>query len=132
MKVTLAVGAFLLPLLAQASALVDRDIAAASGISTTSGLIVGHAAVNRTGVTEYLGISYAASTNGSQRWMPPRRFTSKKTFNASIYVSISNPPLTDRGNLLITTTHDAGAVCLYSIFKLKKLPELTSSKELSC
>lgn len=88
MKVTLAVGAVLLPFLAQASPFVDRDTAATSCTSTTSGLIIGHSAVNRTGVTEYLGIPYAASTNGSQRWMPPQRFSSKKTFNASIYVSI--------------------------------------------
>jgi carboxylesterase type B len=66
----------------------SRDSAASSsGISTTSGVIVGHAAANKTGVTEYLGIPYAASTNGSQRWMPPQRFTSKETFNASTYVS---------------------------------------------
>jgi hypothetical protein len=92
MKVTLAVGALLLPLLAQASPFVEsRDIAvASSGISTTSGVIVGHAAANKTGVTEYLGIPYAASTNGSQRWMPPQRFTSKKTFNASTWVSFRN------------------------------------------
>jgi Carboxylesterase family len=88
MRVTLAVGALLLPLLAQASPSVEsRETAATTGISTTSGVIVGHAAANKTGVTEYLGIPYAASTNGSQRWLPPQRFTSEKTFNASTYVS---------------------------------------------
>lgn len=87
MRVTLAVGALLLPLLTQASPFVEsRDTAvAASSVSTTSGVIVGHAAVNKTGVTEFLGIPYAASTSGSQRWMPPQRFTSKKTFTAATY-----------------------------------------------
>ena len=90
MKVTLAVGALLLPLLTQASPFVEsRDTAgAASSVSTTSGVIVGHAAVNKTEVTEFLGIPYAASTNGSQRWMPPQQFTSKKTFTAATYVSL--------------------------------------------
>jgi hypothetical protein len=88
MKVSLAVGALLLPLLTQASPSVEvRDAAVSSGILTTSGVIVGHAAANKTGVTEYLGIPYAASTNGSQRWMPPQRFTSRAKFNASTYVS---------------------------------------------
>ena len=93
MKVFLAVGTLLLPLLVQASPiLVDRDLATRSGISTTSGLIIGHAATNRTGVTEYLGIPYAASTNGSQRWLPPQRFNSTAKFNASTYVgSVENP-----------------------------------------
>lgn len=91
MKVTLAIGALLLPLIAQASPWEDRDVAATiSGVATTSGLIIGHAAVNKTGVTEYLGIPYAASTAGTNRWLPPQRFISKKTFNASTYVSFSN------------------------------------------
>jgi hypothetical protein len=109
MKVTLAMGAVLLPFLAQASPLVDRDTAATSGISTTSGLIIGHSVVNRTGVTEYLGIPYAASTDGSQRWMPPQRFSSKKTFNASVYVRISQT-VSKIGDLLITSSHNVGAV----------------------
>ena len=89
MKVTFAVGALLLPLLAQASPFVEsRDAtAASSSVSTTSGVVAGHAGVNKTGVTEFLGIPFAASTNGTQRWMPPQRFTSKQTFNASTYVS---------------------------------------------
>jgi hypothetical protein len=107
MKAFLAVGMLLLPLLAQASSiLVDRDVAAASGISTTSGLIIGHAATNRTGVTEYLGIPYAASTNGSQRWLPPKRFNSTAKFNASTYVSSVENPLIMR-NWLISLSNRA-------------------------
>lgn len=76
------VAALLLPVLAQASAILAGRT---SGISTTSGIVIGHAATNRTGVTEYLGIPYAAPTNGSQRWMPPKRFNSTTSFNASTY-----------------------------------------------
>ncbi|CZR68503.1 related to triacylglycerol lipase V precursor [Phialocephala subalpina] len=85
MKGPATVGAFLLSFLMRASALEIRDIAALTGISTTSGVILGHPAPNRTGVTEFLGIPYAASTNGSRRWLPPQRFTSNVTFNASTY-----------------------------------------------
>ena len=79
----------LLLLFAQASPFVDgRDTGATPGISTSSGAIVGHTAANKTGVTEYLGIPYAASTGGSQRWLPPQRSTSNEIFNASTYVSL--------------------------------------------
>jgi carboxylesterase type B len=87
----------------------SRDTAATSGISTTSGVILGHAAANRTGVTEYLGIPYAASTSGSQRWLPPQRFTSNQTFNASTYVSLSKT-CPSRGKLLITSLNNVGPV----------------------
>jgi Carboxylesterase family len=105
MKVFLAVGTLLLPFLAQASLiLVDRDVEAASGILTTSGIIIGHAATNRTGVAEYLGIPYAASTNGSQRWLPPQRFNSTTKFNASTYVSSLGNPLAMRHWLICSQT----------------------------
>ena len=107
MKVFLAVGTLLLPFLAQASLiLVDRDVAAASGVSTTSGIITGHAATNRTGVIEYLGIPYAASTHGSQRWLPPERFNSIAKFNASTYVSSVENPFIIR-NWLISLSNRA-------------------------
>lgn len=54
-----------------------------AGISTTSGLIFGHAASNKTEVIEYLGIPYAASTSGGNRFKPPQRFNSAGLFNAS-------------------------------------------------
>lgn len=60
-------------------------LAVKAGISTTSGVILGHISPNRTDVTEYLGIPYAASTSGSQRWLPPQRFVSAENFTASIY-----------------------------------------------
>jgi len=126
MKVFLAVGTLLLPFLAQASLiLVDRDVEAASGILTTSGIIIGHAATNRTGVAEYLGIPYAASTNGSQRWLPPQRFNSTAKFNASTYVSSLGNPLAMRHWLICSQT---GPV---STLNGRKNPELTNLKELS-
>jgi hypothetical protein len=82
MKLLLAVGSLFLPVM-QVSVLIERNAIALPGISTTSGLIFGHTAANRTDVIEYLGIPYAASTNGTQRWMPPQRFVSKRVLNAS-------------------------------------------------
>lgn len=93
MKVNFAVGVLLQPLLIQATSILPERT---SGISTTSGIVIGHAAANRTGVTEYLGIPYAAPTNGSQRWMPPKRFNATKIFNASTCVSNLPWPLVMR------------------------------------
>ena len=87
MKIGLAVIVFSLTYLPEASTASGQSRAVgSSGKITTSGVIIGHAAANRTEVTEYLGIPYAASTNGSQRWMPPQRFNSTNTFNASAFV----------------------------------------------
>lgn len=61
----------------------------ARGIPTTSGLVFGHAATNRTGVTEYLGIPYAAPTDGAQRWMPPQPYHSSNVLNASTWVRLT-------------------------------------------
>lgn len=44
-------------------------------IDTTSGLIRGHSAPNRTCVAEFLGIKYAAAPIGELRFAPPNRFT---------------------------------------------------------
>lgn len=40
-------------------------------VNTTSGLITGHAAKNATGVSEYLGIPFAAPPVGNLRFQPP-------------------------------------------------------------
>ncbi|KAK5013810.1 hypothetical protein LTR39_003470, partial [Cryomyces antarcticus] len=56
-----------------------------SPVKTTSGDIVGHAAVNRTQVSEYLGIPYASPPVGSLRFAAPEPFSSKQSLNASAY-----------------------------------------------
>ncbi|KAK7964099.1 cholinesterase precursor [Apiospora saccharicola] len=55
------------------------DLAAAligtsARVNTTSGLVGGHQAANRTSVTEFLGIKYAAAPTGELRFAPPKRF----------------------------------------------------------
>lgn len=42
--------------------------------NTTSGLIIGHAAPNRSEVTEFLGIRYAEPPVGDLRFAPPKRY----------------------------------------------------------
>lgn len=42
-------------------------------VNTTSGLIIGHAAPNRSEVTEFLGIPYALPPVGELRFAPPKR-----------------------------------------------------------
>lgn len=74
----------LLPLLARGSPLL-AERAAVAGVFTSSGLIIGHPSVNKTGVTEYLGVPYAASPAGSKRFLPPQPFSSNTTFVASTY-----------------------------------------------
>ncbi|KAF2464550.1 alpha/beta-hydrolase [Lindgomyces ingoldianus] len=54
-------------------------------VSTTSGIIHGHAAANRTEVSEYLGIPFAQPPLGDLRFAAPKRFRSKAHFNASSF-----------------------------------------------
>ncbi|KAK8029869.1 hypothetical protein PG993_011160 [Apiospora rasikravindrae] len=58
-------------------------------VNTTSGLIVGHQAPNRTRVAEFLGIKYAAAPMGELRFAPPRRFAAPPGtfYKASKWVS---------------------------------------------
>jgi len=86
MKAVIALGTVFLAYLVAASS-ANTGIANSIDISTTSGVILGHPALNRTDVIEFLGIPYAASTSGAQRWLPPQRFYSSATFNASTNVS---------------------------------------------
>jgi len=88
MKLNIVAG-LLLPVLSGAS-LPVLDIRHVAQVYTTSGLIIGHPSVNKTDVTEYLGVPYAASTAGSRRFLPPQRFTSSKKFIASTYVGCTS------------------------------------------
>ena len=59
-----------------------------SAVNTSSGLISGHAATNRTQVLEYLGVPYAQPPVGQLRFAPPQPYSSSQPFNASSYVSL--------------------------------------------
>ncbi|KAK8063559.1 hypothetical protein PG996_008211 [Apiospora saccharicola] len=70
------------------------DLAAAligtsARVNTTSGLVGGHQAANRTSVTEFLGIKYAAAPTGELRFAPPKRFAAPPgtLYEASNWVS---------------------------------------------
>ena len=54
-------------------------------VDTSSGLVTGHPANNRTAVSEYLGIPYAQPPVGKLRFAAPQAFHSTKPFNASSY-----------------------------------------------
>ena len=60
-----------------------------ASVRTSSGLIKGHAAPRRPGVSEYLGIPYASPPTGDLRFAPPVAFDSEEIIEASSYVCIS-------------------------------------------
>ena len=55
-------------------------------VQTSSGIVTGHAARNRTQVSEYLGIPYAQPPIGNLRFAEPQSYSSAKAFDASSYV----------------------------------------------
>ena len=55
-------------------------------IITSSGAMTGHAARNRTEVSEYWSISYAQPPVGDLLFAAPRTYYSLKVFAASVYV----------------------------------------------
>lgn len=54
-------------------------------VSTTSGIIQGHAAANRSEVSEYLGIPFAQSPIGDLRFAAPEPYQSNRSIDASSY-----------------------------------------------
>ena len=60
-------------------------------VMTSSGPIVGHAAGNVSGVSEYLGIPYAQAPLGSLRFAAPQRYVSTDLFDAAAFVSAPAP-----------------------------------------
>lgn len=54
-------------------------------VNTTSGIIQGHAAANRTEVSEYLGIPFAQPPVGDLRFAAPEPYRSSLEFDASSY-----------------------------------------------
>lgn len=68
----------------QSSAL-PRTFDIGKQVNTTSGIIQGHAAANRTEVSEYLGIPFAQPPIGDLRFAAPEPYRSNSPFNASSY-----------------------------------------------
>lgn len=63
----------------------QRPFSVGQEVSTTSGIIHGHAAANRTEVSEYLGIPFAQPPLGSLRFAAPKPYRSSAHFNASSF-----------------------------------------------
>lgn len=83
------------PLLLTAGAVASLLISVAAGPlqsarvqTTTGGVIIGHAASNRTGVTEFLGIRYAEAPVGELRFAAPKKYVAPRDsiFEASQWV----------------------------------------------
>ena len=55
-------------------------------VQTSSGPISGHPALNRTQVSEYLGIPYAQPPLGDLRFAEPQTFSSSKPLTGASYV----------------------------------------------
>ena len=55
-------------------------------VTTTSGKVTGHAARNRTAVSEYLGIPYAQPPIGDLRFAVPRTYNFSQAITAAAYV----------------------------------------------
>lgn len=56
-------------------------------VQTSSGPVTGHAALNRTQVSEYLGIPYAQPPLGDLRFAPPQTYSLQTPLTGSSYVS---------------------------------------------
>jgi hypothetical protein len=69
--------------------------AVGAAVYTSSGPILGHSARNRTAVSEYLGIPYAAPPVGRLRFAPPEKYSSSTPFNAASFVSDSRQSTLD-------------------------------------
>ncbi|RMZ40494.1 lipase/esterase [Aspergillus flavus] len=66
---------------------VSKVQSVGASVWTSSGLIVGHAAPQRSNVSEYLGIPYATPPTGDLRFARPVAYHSNSTVRASAYVS---------------------------------------------
>jgi hypothetical protein len=73
--------------LTSASPVATQNFAVGQTVKTSSGVITGHAAKNRTEVSEYLGIPFAKPPVGDLRWKAPVKYVGDAPINASSYVS---------------------------------------------
>lgn len=92
----------------------QRSFSVGQEVNTTSGIIHGHAAANRTEVSEYLGIPFAQPPLEGLRFAAPKPYRSSTHFNASSFgqtclTSITQANysiLTDDGYHLASTAED--------------------------
>jgi cholinesterase len=56
-------------------------------VQTDSGLVSGHAALNASQVSEYLGIPYAVPPIGDLRFAPPQKYSGNLTVDGTFFVS---------------------------------------------
>ena len=84
MKISQAVG-FVSLLSTVTSSPTHTRSAVGKEVNTTSGIIRGHAAVNRTQVSEYLGIPFAKPPVNDLRFAAPEPYRSNAYFNASSF-----------------------------------------------
>lgn len=63
-----------------------RRFTVGQGVVTSSGLVLGHPASQKTQVSEYLGIPFAKPPIGSLRFTAPQAFEGSGEINASVFV----------------------------------------------
>ena len=68
---------------------IKRDFSVGQEVYTSSGLLVGKAASQRTAVSVYLGIPFAQPPIGNLRFAAPQPYAGSGIINATSYVSIS-------------------------------------------
>ena len=85
--------------LAFASSFAAAQSPVGAEVQTSSGIVTGHAAPNKTTVSEYLGIPYAQPPLGRLRFAAPLAFNSSQPFDASSYspdcpqIGLTSPPI---------------------------------------
>jgi carboxylesterase type B len=65
-------------------------------VQTTGGPVIGHTSPTYPKISEYLGIRYAETTAGENRFLPPKPFNGTKMIVASQFVRISVPESNSR------------------------------------
>jgi carboxylesterase type B len=81
-------------------------------VKTTSGLVKGHAAKSYPEVSEYLGIRFGESTEGGNRFLPPKPYISSANIDASAAVSDRNPLSNVEYELMPRRDREQNLVCL--------------------
>ena len=69
---------------------IKRDFSVGQEVTTSSGLLVGKPASQRTAVSEYLGVPFAQPPVGNLRFAAPQPYRGSGVINATAYVSTSS------------------------------------------